>query len=84
MKTRTYPGRLTKALLETTSDMRRIGIIDEATLERITLRLAGRIATALPPRSPRRIGTPPGEGPRHEADELPPPGRHSKLGHRPR
>jgi len=35
------PGRLTKALLETADDMRRAGILDPASHEKITLRHLG-------------------------------------------
>ena len=48
------PSRLTKALLETADDMRRVGILDAAAHEKITLR---HLATSQPPspsRSPAR------------------------------
>ena len=35
------PSRLTKALLETPGDMRRVGILDSASHEKITLRHLG-------------------------------------------
>ena len=35
------PSRLAKALLETADGMRRVGLMDEATLEKITLRHLG-------------------------------------------
>jgi len=35
------PSRLTQALLETTDDMRRVGILDSASHEKITLRHLG-------------------------------------------
>jgi putative transcriptional regulator len=35
------PSRLTKALLETTDDMRRVGVLDAANHEKITLRHLG-------------------------------------------
>lgn len=37
----TQPNRLTKALLETSDDMRRAGVMDAATHEKITLRHLG-------------------------------------------
>src|SRR5271169_1038737 len=47
MKT-TKPSRLTAALLETADDMRRVGVIDAATHEKITLRHLGDKAEAVP------------------------------------
>ena len=41
MTKRTKPSRLTEALLETADDMRRSGIMDEATHHKITLRHLG-------------------------------------------
>jgi putative transcriptional regulator len=42
------PSRLTKALLETANDMRRVGILDSASHEKITLRhLGSKAADAL-------------------------------------
>ena len=41
MKRQTQPSRLTKALLETADDMRRVGVMDAATHEKITLRHLG-------------------------------------------
>ncbi len=38
---RTKPSRLTTALLETADDMRRVGVMDAATHEKITLRHLG-------------------------------------------
>jgi putative transcriptional regulator len=35
------PSRLTKALLETADDMRRVGVMDDATHQKITLRHLG-------------------------------------------
>jgi putative transcriptional regulator len=44
------PSRLTKALLETADDMRRVGILDTAAHEKITLRhLGGRAEIAAKP-----------------------------------
>lgn len=40
------PSRLVKALLETVDDMRRAGVMDAATHEKITLRHLGRQAEA--------------------------------------
>ncbi|HTH99348.1 MAG TPA: hypothetical protein VL752_00260 [Acidisoma sp.] len=40
-------SRLTKALLETTDDMRRAGVIDAADYEKITLRHLGGQASAI-------------------------------------
>ena len=48
MKTQTHPSRLTKALLETADDMRRVGVLDVATHEKITLRHLGRQADVVP------------------------------------
>ena len=42
MKTRTHPGRLTKTLLETANDLRRINVIDAAAHKNIMKRLVGR------------------------------------------
>jgi len=41
------PSRLTKALLETADDMRRLGVVDAATHGKITLRHLGREANAV-------------------------------------
>lgn len=41
VKKATEPSRLARALLETADDMRRTGIMDEATHEKITLRHMG-------------------------------------------
>jgi putative transcriptional regulator len=41
MKKRTPPSRLTRALLETADDMRRAGVMNAATHEKITLRHLG-------------------------------------------
>lgn len=38
MATTKQPGRLTRALLETAEDMRRVGVTDAATHAKITLR----------------------------------------------
>jgi putative transcriptional regulator len=38
MVKKTKPSRLTKALLETADDMHRVGIMDDATHQKITLR----------------------------------------------
>jgi putative transcriptional regulator len=46
MAKKTQPRRLTRALLETADDMRRAGIMDPATHEKITLRHLGDQATA--------------------------------------
>lgn len=48
MTTRTQPSRLTRALLETADDMRRVGVMDAATHEKITLRHLGGKAEAAP------------------------------------
>ena len=48
MKRQTQPSRLTKALLETADDMRRAGVMDAATHEKITLRHLGSKAAAAP------------------------------------
>jgi hypothetical protein len=37
MVKKTKPSRLTKALLETADDMRRVGVMDDATHQKITL-----------------------------------------------
>jgi putative transcriptional regulator len=42
------PNRLTSALLETADDMRRVGVIDAATHEKITLRHLGGTAAVAP------------------------------------
>ena len=47
MKRQAQPGRLTQALLETADDMRRIGAMDAATQEKITLRHLGSKADAV-------------------------------------
>jgi putative transcriptional regulator len=39
--TRKKPSRLTEALLETAADMRRVGIMDDATYRKITIRHLG-------------------------------------------
>ena len=44
----TRPSRLTKALLETASDMRRAGVMDAATHDKITLRHLGEKASTGP------------------------------------
>ena len=44
MKRQTQPSRLTKALLETADDMRRVGAMDAAAHGKITLRHLGRNA----------------------------------------
>jgi putative transcriptional regulator len=45
MAKKTKPSRLTKALLETADDMRRVGVMGDATHQKITLRhLAGKAA----------------------------------------
>jgi putative transcriptional regulator len=41
MVKKTKPSRLTKALLETADDMRRVGVMDDATHQKITLRHLG-------------------------------------------
>src|SRR5882757_9578545 len=41
MRRKKNPSRLTRALLETADDMRRIGILDSASHEKITLRHLG-------------------------------------------
>lgn len=41
MAKKTKPSRLTKALLETADDMRRVGVMDDATHRKITLRHLG-------------------------------------------
>ena len=48
MKRQTTPGRLTKALLETAGDMRRVGVMNAATHVKITLRHLGDKADAAP------------------------------------
>jgi putative transcriptional regulator len=45
---RQTPSRLTKALLETADDMRRVGVTDAATHEKITLRHLGDQTEAVP------------------------------------
>jgi len=45
MTKKTQPSRLTQALLETADDMRRVGVMDAATHEKITLRHLGGTAT---------------------------------------
>ncbi len=42
MATNKQPSRLTKALLETADDMRRAGVMNAATYEKITLRHLGK------------------------------------------
>ncbi len=49
------PSRLTKALLETADDMRRVGVIDEATHGKITLRHLGGEAGVAEPLSGEEI-----------------------------
>ena len=44
MKKKTTPSRLREALLETAGDMRRLGVMDAATHEKITLRHLGKEA----------------------------------------
>ncbi len=44
MTRRKKPSRLTRALLETADDMRRVGILDDASHEKITLRHLGSAA----------------------------------------
>ena len=46
--TATKPSRLTAALPETADDMRRVGVLDAATHEKITLRHLGSKAEAAP------------------------------------
>ena len=48
MKKLTQPSRLTKALLETADDMRRVGVMNAAAHEKITLRHLGSKADAVP------------------------------------
>lgn len=48
MNNQTSPDRLTKALLETANDMRRVGVMDAATHAKITLRHLGDKAGAAP------------------------------------
>src|SRR5580704_9086887 len=57
MKTKTKkPSKLTKVLLETAEDMRRIGVFDEDAYTKITMRHVGREQTAsLNPLSPDDI-----------------------------
>jgi putative transcriptional regulator len=50
MTKKTQPSRLTEALLETAADMRRAGVMDEATHQKITLRHLG--AAAVPATAP--------------------------------
>ncbi len=50
-KQKTQPSRLTQALLETADDMRRVGIVDAASHEKITLRHLGPCAHATEPLS---------------------------------
>ena len=45
---KTQPGRLTKALLVTADDMRRVGVMDAAAHAKITLRHLGSKADAVP------------------------------------
>jgi putative transcriptional regulator len=42
MTNKTTPGRLREALVETADDMRRLGLMDAATHEKITLRQLGK------------------------------------------
>lgn len=49
MAKRTKTSRLTQALLETADDMRRVGVLDAAGLEKITLRHLGSEAGAVEP-----------------------------------
>lgn len=56
MKTTKKPSRLTAALLQTADDMRRAGVMDPATHEKITLRHLGDKAEAEPaPIAPEEI-----------------------------
>ena len=56
MKTTKKPSRLTAALLQTADDMRRAGVMDSATHEKITLRHLGDKAEAEPaPIAPEEI-----------------------------
>jgi len=48
MKRQMQPSRLTKALLETADDMRRVGVMNAAAHEKITLRHLGSTADAMP------------------------------------
>jgi putative transcriptional regulator len=48
MNRQTQHSRLTRALLETADDMRRVGVMDAATHEKITLRHLGGKTDALP------------------------------------
>lgn len=54
-KRKTQPSRLTRALLETADDMRRVGIMDAASHEKITLRHLGSDARAIEPLSGEEI-----------------------------
>ena len=47
MTEKTQPSRLTRALLETAGDMRRVGMLDAAAHEKITLRHLGEKAAAV-------------------------------------
>ena len=49
-------NRLTRALLETADEMRRVGVMDAATHEKITLRHPGDAAPAAPTKSPSEEG----------------------------
>lgn len=48
MTKKATPSRLREAILETTGDMRRLGIMDETTHEKITLRQLGKDAAREP------------------------------------
>lgn len=48
MTKKTTPSRLREALVETAGDMRRLGIMDEATHEKITMRHLGKDAAREP------------------------------------
>jgi putative transcriptional regulator len=51
MKQKTQPGRLTRASLETADDMCRVGIMNAANHEKITLRHLGSDACSIEPLS---------------------------------
>jgi putative transcriptional regulator len=55
MTTTKRPSRLAKALLETADGMRKIGLMDEATHEKITLRHLGAAKPAVKPISGTQI-----------------------------
>ncbi len=49
MTKKTKPSRLGEAILDTAGDLRRLGLMDDATHEKITLRHLGETAAVTPP-----------------------------------